>query len=111
MKSIILAATLTIIATFNVQAAETKEQYIEKCNIISDIAKDVMTARQFDVSMQEMLQAAQGNKLFVMLIEQAYEYSVLDTEEYKQKYIKQYSDKVFKDCYNANKKKSEKEAV
>lgn len=111
MKSIILAATLACLATFNVQAAETKEQYIEKCNIISDIAKDVMTARQADVSMQEMLQAAQGNKLFVMLIEQAYEYSVLDTEEYKQKYIKQYSDKVFKDCYNANKKKSEKEAV
>lgn len=110
MKSIILAGFIAL-ATFNIQAAETKEQYIEKCNIISDIAKDVMTARQADVSMLEMLQAAQGNKLFVMLIEQAYEYSVLDTEEYKQKYIKQYSDKVFKDCYNANKKKSEKEAI
>ncbi len=110
MKSIILG-TILAIATFNVQAAETKDQYIEKCNIISDIAKDVMTARQADVPMQEMLQAAQGNKLFVMLVEGAYEYSMMDTEEYKQKYIKQYSDKVFKDCYNANKKKSEKEAV
>jgi len=110
MKSIILA-TLVAFATFNVQAAETKDQYIEKCTIIGDIAKDVMTARQADVPMVEMLQAAQGNKLFVLLIEQAYEYSVLDTEEYKQKYIKQYSDKVFKDCYNANKKKSEKGAI
>lgn len=74
------------------------------CDLISSLAEQTMMARQSDVPMRRLLQASSDDPILVYLIEEAYKYSVLDSPEYIQKYISQFSDRIYRECRNVNKK-------
>lgn len=103
IKSAILATS--IIFSGSILAEESFEL---DCNHFSDIAGTVMYARQAGVPMREIIEEVGENALLIYLTEEAYKYSVLPSPEYAQKYVSQYSDRIYQECRAANKLNKEK---
>jgi len=103
IKSAILATS--IIFSGSILAEESFEL---DCNYISNIAGQVMEARQAGFPMRELIEEAGENAILIYLTEEAYKYSVLPSPEYAQKYVSQYSDRIYQECRAANKLNKEK---
>lgn len=102
-KSVILATS--IIFSSSILAEDIVEL---DCNRYSDIAGNIMYARQSGVPMRELIEAAGENALLIYMTEEAYKYSILPSLEYAQKYVSQYADRIYQECREANKLYKEK---
>lgn len=103
IKSVILATS--IIFSSSILAEESFEL---DCNYISDIAGQVMEARQAGLPMRPLIEAVGEDAILIYLIEEAYKYSVLPSPEYAQEYVSQYSDRIYQGCRETNKLNKEK---
>lgn len=103
IKSVILATSIVFSSSI------LAEDVIElDCNYYSDIAGIIMDARQVGVPMREVIEEVGENATLIYLIEEAYKYSVLPSPEYAQKYVSEYSDRIYQECREANKLNKEK---
>ena len=101
IKATSIKATI-VAALLSVSATAFAEPVVINCESFSEMAAKVMEARQAEVPRQKMVKAIGDNPLFLFLIQEAYKYSILPAEEYKQRYIQQFSDNIYNMCVKVN---------
>ena len=95
MKKLLLAVTLLL--AFNASAKLS----IDNCYQLEELAGVIMEARQAGSTMGEMIKLADNHKLTEALVIDAFEVPLYETDEYKQREIDKYKNKVFKMCFQS----------
>ncbi len=105
------ALSLICIMWANFTVADTEKKEPSECERIDAIAESVMKARQRGVPMAKMYKTVEGddytNKLFKLLIDEAYKVNRYGTEEYQEKAVTDFRDIYFRACLsNQNDRKA-----
>lgn len=96
MKNLIISALLTL--PLAVQADSTP---LEECKAISYAAGEVMKGRQNGSEMAAMYELTDGNKMFEVMVIEAYKQTMYTTEEYKNRAVVKYKNLWFGECIKA----------
>jgi predicted outer membrane protein len=96
MKNLIISALLTLPLT--VQADTTP---LEECKDISYAAGEVMKVRQNGGEMAVIYELTNGNKMFEVMVIEAYKQTMYTTEEYKNRAVVKYKNLWFGECIKA----------
>ncbi|KKM93397.1 hypothetical protein LCGC14_1208870 [marine sediment metagenome] len=109
MKELLTLSVLILGCTFTVQANDRQEK-LEYCQSDSDLAFSIMRARQSGEtyrSLIELLGSQEDNnqddrEYIEKLTSMAYSFPVYDSDEEKDLAIEEFSDMVFRVCYQSN---------
>lgn len=74
------------------------------CELIMKVAGQTMQVRQMGVPMKRLIDASSGNPILIYIIEEAYRYSKLDSEEYAEQYVMEFADRMYRECRTVNNK-------
>lgn len=89
---------LGLFASANASESSVSEKSIESCTSISGLAKSIMKARQNGGEMSVMMGISEGNPLAKMLVKAAFEEPFYSTDEYKERAVIEFSNKVMLIC-------------
>lgn len=97
-----------LMACFSCSASSEPESEVDLCAEISSLANTVMTARQANMPMSQLMEIARksgdDDGLYVILVEEAYESPAYQTKQAQTSEIRDFENKWYLDCYKARKK-------
>ena len=101
-KIIIFLSVITMFSVVMVNADSlTKDQILQICNEQADYAEAIMEARQRGVSRETLYEAVENDRNLMVLINDAFEYSVYGTDEVKETITDYFSEETFQICLEA----------
>ncbi len=69
------------------------------CNTLGDSAELTMQHRQAGIDIEDLLEIAKGDKLLKAIVLDAYREPYMETNKMKEKYVREFKNKVVVDCY------------
>lgn len=81
--------------------AQTQEEKLLFCKEISELAETIMTNRQAGISMVQMIEVADGNKMASALVVAAYEQPRYSTEAVQARTIGDFRDEAYLACFQS----------
>ena len=96
-----ITTILLLGATFTALAEGKADTVGDVCTEYSELASSVMKARQANTSIVTVYKLADGNKIVIAMIKQAYSYPLYSTSDSKNTAVTSFSNDVFLVCYNA----------
>jgi len=101
MKTLITATLMTAALSFNLAAQESNADSIGQiCGSYAELAGNVMRARQNNTPIITVYKIADGNKIAIAIIKDAYAQPLFSTDDYKNNIIVSFSNDVFLNCIN-----------
>jgi hypothetical protein len=94
MKTLLLAATLLVSTAVVASASEE----VEACVSFSDLANNIMSARQGGGDMVELYKAVEGFEAGQVLVKEAYKVPLFSMPENKQQAVDEFRNEAFSAC-------------
>lgn len=94
---------LTIVLSFNCMAEE--ESPLAICDAYQGLAKAIMSNRQDNASLSEMMKITNGSKRHQSLVEMAYEQPSYSSDKNKKREVLSFGNKVYLMCFKELKNK------
>jgi hypothetical protein len=95
---ILTAAILTLTMATTAQAEITREDMLERCGQVSNLAAAIMEERQSGVTMQVMMERLKGSEFSLSLVMAAYKQRQNMSEEHQQKSVNEFANLVYLKC-------------
>ena len=89
--------SITLALSFNCMAEE--ENPLAICEAYQGLAKAIMSNRQANVSLSEMMKVANGSKRQQTLVEMAYEQPAYSSDKNKKREVLSFGNKVYLVCF------------
>lgn len=109
LKSILAVALLVVSSASHAEKPKkTEAEYMAFCKSVYDLSKNIMIGRQGGTSMIEMIETAKGNGVAEFIVNEAFKVSRKRTEEYINRSVEVFSNKMYQSCYQDVRKKFNK---